>query len=228
MKFQRVTNLHTCKWLRIQNRNEWNWPACGCSTWRSWTRWQVRARQSSTHRPGHTTRPRTFRLLRQKIQMNFHVENEWNGGTVCLGGHVAVSDGGHGDQGPPQAERNRVEVVVRIGLDPFRVVHLPTRKFNFIRLGQTILQTIWRKWWNITIWWKLWKFFKFGGNGGIVKVFEFSGNGGIFSFSGNGGNAQIWWKWRNFRFRRKYSNSVEFSLFGGNGVVSEFCGYFRI
>ena len=65
------------------------------------------------------------------------------------------------------------------------------------------------------------KFFKFGGNGGIVKFFEFSGNGGIFSFSGNGGNAQIWWKWR------KYSNSVEFSLFGGNGVVSEFCEYFR-
>ena len=63
-----------------------------------------------------------------------------------------------------------------------------------------------------------------------MKVFEFSGNGGIFSFSGNGGNAQIWWKWWNFRFRRKwrkYSNSVEFSLFGGNGVVSEFCEYFR-
>ena len=42
--------------------------------------------------------------------------------TVCLGGHISVADGGHGDQGPPQSERNGVEVVVRIGLDALGVV----------------------------------------------------------------------------------------------------------
>lgn len=36
--------------------------------------------------------------------------------------HVAVADCGHGDQRPPQTERNAVEVVVRIGLNALRVV----------------------------------------------------------------------------------------------------------
>lgn len=41
---------------------------------------------------------------------------------VGFGSHVSVADGGHGDQGPPQSERDAVEVVVRIGLDPLGVV----------------------------------------------------------------------------------------------------------
>lgn len=35
---------------------------------------------------------------------------------VRLGGHVPVAHGGHGDQGPPEAEGDGIEIVVRIGL----------------------------------------------------------------------------------------------------------------
>ena len=41
---------------------------------------------------------------------------------VGLGCHVAVSDGGHGDDGPPEAEGNAVELIVWIDLDAFGVV----------------------------------------------------------------------------------------------------------
>jgi len=42
---------------------------------------------------------------------------------VRLGGHVSVAHSGHGHQGPPQAQRDAVEVVVRIRLDPFSVIN---------------------------------------------------------------------------------------------------------
>lgn len=35
---------------------------------------------------------------------------------VRLGGHVAVPDGGHRDDGPPQPQRDALELVVRIVL----------------------------------------------------------------------------------------------------------------
>ena len=41
---------------------------------------------------------------------------------VRLGRHVAVPDGGHRDQRPPQPERDAVEVVVRVDLDALGVV----------------------------------------------------------------------------------------------------------
>ena len=41
---------------------------------------------------------------------------------VGLGHHVPVAHRRHRDQGPPQPQRNRVEVVVRIGLDALRIV----------------------------------------------------------------------------------------------------------
>ena len=37
--------------------------------------------------------------------------------------HVAVSHSGHGDQRPPQPERNRAEVISGINLDPLRIVN---------------------------------------------------------------------------------------------------------
>ena len=36
--------------------------------------------------------------------------------------HVSIADCCHGDQGPPQTERDAVKVVVRIGLNPLGVV----------------------------------------------------------------------------------------------------------
>ena len=41
---------------------------------------------------------------------------------VGLGHHVAVAHGGHGDQGPPQAQWDGVEVVMGVRLDPLSVV----------------------------------------------------------------------------------------------------------
>ena len=40
-----------------------------------------------------------------------------------LGHHVAVADGGHGDDGPPQPFRDALEVVLRVGVQPLGVVH---------------------------------------------------------------------------------------------------------
>ena len=40
-----------------------------------------------------------------------------------LGDHVAVADGGHGDDGPPQPLRDALEVVLRVGVQPLGVVH---------------------------------------------------------------------------------------------------------
>ena len=42
---------------------------------------------------------------------------------VRLGHHVTVADGGHRHQGPPQAEGDAVEVVVRVRLNPLRVIN---------------------------------------------------------------------------------------------------------
>ena len=42
---------------------------------------------------------------------------------MCNSYHVPVTDCGHSDQGPPEAERDRVEVVVGIRLDPLRIVN---------------------------------------------------------------------------------------------------------
>ena len=42
---------------------------------------------------------------------------------VFLTHHVSVADSGHGNKRPPEAERDRVEVVVRIRLDPLRVIN---------------------------------------------------------------------------------------------------------
>ena len=40
---------------------------------------------------------------------------------VCFRGHVAIADGRHGNDGPPKADRDRGEVVVRVVLDAFGV-----------------------------------------------------------------------------------------------------------
>ena len=42
---------------------------------------------------------------------------------MCNSYHVPVTDCGHSDQGPPEAERDRVEVVVGIRLNPLRIVN---------------------------------------------------------------------------------------------------------
>lgn len=49
---------------------------------------------------------------------------------VSLRHHVAVTDGGHGDQRPPESERNALEVVVRISLYAFRVID-ETREYHY-------------------------------------------------------------------------------------------------
>ncbi len=41
---------------------------------------------------------------------------------VGLGHHVAVAHRGHSDQGPPQAQRDGVEIIVGVGLNPFGVI----------------------------------------------------------------------------------------------------------
>ena len=40
-----------------------------------------------------------------------------------LGDHVAVADSGHGDDGPPKALRDALEVVLWVGVQPLCVVH---------------------------------------------------------------------------------------------------------
>ena len=42
---------------------------------------------------------------------------------VFLTHHVSVADSGHGNERPPEAEGDRVEVVVRIRLDPLSVIN---------------------------------------------------------------------------------------------------------
>ena len=42
---------------------------------------------------------------------------------ASLGHHVTVADGGHGDEGPPQAQGNGRKVVVGIGLKCTRIHH---------------------------------------------------------------------------------------------------------
>ena len=42
---------------------------------------------------------------------------------MCNSYHVPITDCGHSDQGPPEAERDRVEVVVGIRLNPLRIVN---------------------------------------------------------------------------------------------------------
>jgi len=42
---------------------------------------------------------------------------------VGFGGHVPIAHCGHCDQCPPEAERNAVEIIFRIGLNSFGIVH---------------------------------------------------------------------------------------------------------
>ena len=63
-------------------------------------------------------RPTVSKMMRMVMMMVMVMRM-----VMCNIYHVPVTDCGHSDQGPPEAERDRVEVVVGIRLDPLRIVN---------------------------------------------------------------------------------------------------------